>query len=149
LLFIDTDIAIGMIHGKIDIEIIKEKVATTRKIAITSLSMYELYFGLYLIETRKKGKAKKEEIERERKAIEKLKEICIQVPLDDTSAEKAAMLYHDLANKGQEIAEYDCMIAATVLTQKDGSLLTGNVDHFKRIEGFPLVAFEINFSDEP
>ena len=142
LLFIDTDIAIGIIHEKIDFETLTARFGNEDQIAITALSMYELYYGLYLVELRKKGKAKKELIERERKAIENLKEKCTQVPFTDSAAEKGAKIFHDLASKGQEITEYDCMIAGTVLTQKGSSLLTNNVGHFNRIEGFPLVALD-------
>jgi len=148
LLFIDTDIAIGILHEKIDFETLTARFRNEDQIAITALSMYELYYGLYLVELRKKGKAKKELIERERKAIEKLKEKCTQVPFTDSAAEKGAKIFHDLANKGQEITEYDCMIAGTVLTQKGSSLLTNNVSHFNRIEGFPLVAFDANGPDD-
>jgi len=149
LLFIDSDIAIGIIYEKVDFEILKARLENDDQIAITSLSMYELYFGLYLVEIRKKGKVQKELIERERKAIEKLKEECIQVPFTDIAADRGVKIFHDLANKGQEIKEYDYMIAGTVLTKKDGSLLTNNINNFNQIEGFPLVAFDTKVPNDP
>ena len=60
----------------------------------------------------------------------------------DSTAERSAKIYHDLANKGLVIDEYDCMIAGTVLSQKDGTLLTNNTSHFSRIDGFPLISFD-------
>jgi predicted nucleic acid-binding protein len=148
LLIIDTDIAIGIIHGKIDLGQFRDRIVKDGQIAITSLSMYELYYGLYLVEFRKKGKARKEDIDRERLAIEKIKATFIRLPFDDVAAEKGAMIYHDLARRGQEIDEYDCMIAGTVLSQKGGALLTNNTSHFARMDGFPLVPFDSNANND-
>jgi tRNA(fMet)-specific endonuclease VapC len=55
-------------------------------------------------------------------------------PLTEEIADRAAELYGSLWKRGQLISDCDLLIAATALLN-DLVLVTGNEDHFQRIEG--------------
>ncbi len=59
--------------------------------------------------------------------------------LDMKSAETAGRIYADLERTGQPIGRADPIIAAIAL-ENGRSLVTGNVEHYKRIQnlGYPL-----------
>ncbi len=57
---------------------------------------------------------------------------------DSQCAEQAAKIYQDLKNRGLLIEAEDLLIAATSLANKL-KLATGNIKHFKRVEGLELV----------
>lgn len=139
MLYIDTDIAVGMIHGTLNIDEMQEKIGKDEKIAITAPSMMELYHGLYTMQYRKKGKVSNEKIQKEKASIELIKRTIIQIPFNVDAADSSSRLFHELAGKGQEIDINDCMIAATIVSRGDGALLTRNIDHFKHIPGLKLI----------
>ena len=138
-MYIDTDIAIGMIHGTLEIDDMQGKIGKDEKIAITAPSMMELYHGLYTMQYRKKDKVSNAKIQKEKASIELIKRTIIQIPFNVDSADLSSKLFHELAGNGQEIDINDCMIAATIVSRGDGALLTRNVDHFKRIPGLRLI----------
>ena len=53
------------------------------------------------------------------------------------SSKKAADIFNDLKSKGEIIELPDIMIASTVITNNE-SLITGNINHFKRIIGLKV-----------
>ncbi|MEX2726905.1 MAG: hypothetical protein Q6353_006610 [Candidatus Sigynarchaeum springense] len=55
--------------------------------------------------------------------------------------EKSPRTFHERSRKGENVDEFDCMIVGTVMSQKDGALLTNNAAHFNRIDGLRLVSF--------
>jgi tRNA(fMet)-specific endonuclease VapC len=59
------------------------------------------------------------------------------IPVNEEIALKAAELRANLIKKGQTVAHYDCLIAATALVQ-DWILVTRNTDHFKQVPGLQL-----------
>lgn len=59
------------------------------------------------------------------------------IPVDEEIALKAAELRANLIKKGQTVAHYDCLIAATALVQ-GWILVTNNTDHFKQMPGLQL-----------
>jgi tRNA(fMet)-specific endonuclease VapC len=58
----------------------------------------------------------------------------IVYPLTEKVVDRAAELYGSLWKRGQLISDCDLLIAATALLN-DLVLVTGNEDHFQRIEG--------------
>jgi predicted nucleic acid-binding protein len=135
LLYIDTDVAIDMIHKAVDLDEIKNVTDKNERIAITAPLMMELYYGLHAMEYNKKFKVSNEKIKKERFAIGKLKDATYQVPFDVDAAELSAKIFHELASTGQKIEVNDCMIAATILTRGDGLLL-------KRIAGLNIISLK-------
>ena len=53
------------------------------------------------------------------------------------SSKKAADIFNDLKSKGEIIELPDIMIASTVITNNE-SLITGNINHFERINGLKV-----------
>jgi predicted nucleic acid-binding protein len=52
--------------------------------------------------------------------------------------DRAAEIYGSLRRRGQPISDADLLIAATALLH-DLSLVTGNEDHFKRLDGLRII----------
>ena len=144
MLFIDTDVAIDIIHGLATLEQVTELVGAADQVAITAPSIYELYFGLHEMESRKARKISKAKLQDERQGIEKLCRALIHVPFGHVAAEKSANIYHGLVAKGVTIDQFDCMIAAVVLGQDGASLLTRNSDHFSRIVDLQLKSWRVD-----
>lgn len=59
-------------------------------------------------------------------------------PLTEEIVDRAAGIYGSLRRRGQMISEGDLLIAATALVH-NLVLVTGNVDHFQRVEGIRLL----------
>jgi len=59
------------------------------------------------------------------------------LPLDLGAAEHAARIRGDLEEQGQGIGTADYLFAGICLAQR-GTLLTGNLKHFKRVPGLKL-----------
>ena len=133
MIFIDTNIAIGIIHKQFDLERFQSLLPPFEKIAIASISMYELYYGLYYMVKNKKGKRSIQAIEIERESIKKLKESLIIVDLDDMAANYAAEIFHRLSEQGEIIEEFDCLIAGIILSTGSSKIITNNQEHFNRI----------------
>ncbi len=62
----------------------------------------------------------------------------IVYPMTEEVIDQAAELYGSLRRRGQLISDADLLIAATALLQ-DIALVTGNEDHFQRIEGLRVL----------
>ncbi|SRR5712691_10045513 len=59
------------------------------------------------------------------------------LPFDRDAAERYGQLRSDLEREGRRLADPDLRIAATVLAH-GGTLITGNVRHFRRIASLPV-----------
>jgi predicted nucleic acid-binding protein len=140
MIIIDTDIAINIIHASLDMDDMAKIIEPESKIAITSPSMYELYFGLYRMEYRRKNKPSMERIASEKKAIDHLEKILIHIPFNNKDARLGAQIFNELLSKGEEIDIFDCMISAIVLRQKECKILTNNREHFKRIRNLEIIS---------
>jgi len=134
MLYLDTNVAIGLMHGDFELEKLISTTSPNEKLAIASISMYEVYAGLYTMQYLKHFKKSKETIDKEAKSIEKLESVLIQVDFSTKAAKKGAELYFSLAGTGETIELFDCMIAGTILTNRDKNILTRNQDHFTRIK---------------
>lgn len=62
------------------------------------------------------------------------------LPFTAEHAEKAGILFRQLASEGQEINPADCMIAATALCEKQ-AIITSNPKHFERITGLEVITY--------
>lgn len=132
MLFIDTDIAIDIIHENLSLDVLREAFAEQESIALAAPSTFEIFAGLYNIKYRKKDRVPRKKIELEEQGIAQLMKSMHHVHLDWKAAKKGADFFYQLIREGKEIDPFDCMIAAIVLLQEDGKLLTRNVDHFNR-----------------
>lgn len=75
--------------------------------------------------------------ERQRKAILKLLDAIVTLPLNADAADRAAQVRRDLEARGMPIGMADSLIAGIVL-HADDVLLTRNRAHFERVEGLSL-----------
>jgi len=123
---IDTTFMIDLLRGNtnaikkaIDLEL-EDKVITTE------VSVFEIYYGIF----HRKGKNIKGYIKKLNKFLDKLEVF----PLDRKSSIKAAKIASELTKRGLEIGSHDCMIAGITLSNGCKTIITDNVEHFKRIK---------------
>jgi tRNA(fMet)-specific endonuclease VapC len=95
--------------------------------AVSSISAFELYAGVYL--TRHS--------EREKRKVDKLLNLVTVVAFDRLAAQEAARLRSELGSTDMPIGPYDLLIAAQALRSKC-TLVTANVREFSRIESLKL-----------
>ncbi len=139
LIFFDTSTIISLLHNKVDIQKIRQQISNEGFFAVTSISVYEIYFGIYQMEFRKKQQVSREKIKREKQAAQNFFGKLQVCHLRETDAIKAGKIFHQLKAKGKTIEQYDCLIAAIVINQKGEALITENVDHFSRIPQINLI----------
>jgi predicted nucleic acid-binding protein len=139
MLYIDTNVAIGLMHGDFELKILIAKARPNENLSITSIFMYELYSGLFIMQYVKRSKKSREYIDKEAESIERLKNALIQVDLSTKASKKSAQLYFSLAGSGEQVEPFDCMIAGTILAQGDKDILTMNRDPFIRIKELNVI----------
>ncbi|MGQ4834516.1 MAG: type II toxin-antitoxin system VapC family toxin [Candidatus Asgardarchaeia archaeon] len=127
---LDTDILIGLLRGKRDIlrqiKLLDEKDAI---FATTSINEFELYYGAY------KSKFKKENLRSVRALLQNLEILPFVYP----ATEIAGRIFSELSKEGKLIEVRDLFIASIAIAT-NGTLLTSNVKHFKRINGLKLIS---------
>jgi len=69
--------------------------------------------------------------------IRKLLDVISTVPLDEHSADRAALVRRSLEKSGTSIGMADSLIAGIVLVH-NATLLTRNLKHFERVTGLQL-----------
>ncbi len=97
------------------------------KAATTSISAFEVFFGAY------KSQLKSQNLNEVDKLLDRL-EI---VPLELSSAKKAAEISGKLAEKGQPIDFRDAMVAGVAVVN-DLTLVSRNKAHFARVKELKL-----------
>ncbi len=116
----DSDVLIDFLAGRdpaaarVDIEL------GARSLATTAVSRFELLAGA-----------------RDRTAeviVRRLLDAVATLPLDRESADRAAAVRRAVEAQGSPIGMADSLIAGIVLSCR-GTLITGNIKHFKRVEG--------------
>ena len=137
VLFVDTDMLIGILHESIDSADLASIFSQYNQIATTSANVYELYFGYYQLEYSKQ-KVTKEKLEREKQALHNLVQNLIVYNMTSQTAIKSAEIYHQLVSQGKQIENFDCIIASIIIKSSYNDLLTGNINHFKMIKGLIL-----------
>lgn len=125
MIFLDTDIIIDLLKGK---SYAKQIIGNHKEyMASTDINYFELLFGAL------KHKSQKEEL-----AIKELFSTIPTYPMSNACFEKAAKIATKLIREGKEIGQNDCFIAAIVI-ENNGTLLTRNTKHFKRIKELQLI----------
>lgn len=130
LALLDTDILSEVMKAKSPIVLARATAykAAFNQFTLSAISVMEIVEGLQ--------KAKREKALEE--FLEGLKPSRVLV-FDQACAEMAGRIYGDLERIGQPVGRADPMIAATAL-QHNLVLVTGNIDHYERIQklGYPL-----------
>jgi tRNA(fMet)-specific endonuclease VapC len=121
LILLDTDICIELLRG--NAKVIEKRQSYDENVAVSFMSVAKLYYG-----------AEKSDHVPENNSL--IEEFLLTVEIIHSDVEilkKFGGLKAILAKSGHILADADIFIAATVLV-KCSMLITGNVNHFKRIE---------------
>ena len=120
---LDTDLLIAILRGKQEAYNTTLQIEQEAKAATTAINAYEIYFGAH------KSQLKNQNIKEADNLLQKLEVI----PLELSSAKKAAEITAKLAAKGQPIDYRDTLIAAIAI-DNNLTLVTRNKTHFGRIK---------------
>ena len=131
MIFLDTNAVIAVMNDapRKVADILAERLAAREQIAISSIVLFELWFGIAK-STRKSGNA------------EKLNDLLgapiQQLAFDSEDALVAGQVRQELAIKGTPIGPYDVLIAGQAL-RHGATLATANSKEFKRVRGLKCV----------
>lgn len=121
---LDTDIAIDYLRGSQEV---KDKLARLKGLFITSMSLAELFFGVY-------------DSKNVDKHYSKLTDFLAGVKilnLDFTACTHFGKIKSNLKKQGKIIGDFDIMIAAVTIVN-NFALITKNVKHYKNIKELKL-----------
>lgn len=121
---LDTDISIDYLRG---VEEAKEKLAKLNNLFITTITLAELFFGVYNSKNTAKHYSK---------LMDFLAGVKI-LNLDFSACTLFGKLKSNFKNKGKFIGDFDAMIASITIAN-NFMLITKNVKHFKNIEELKL-----------
>jgi tRNA(fMet)-specific endonuclease VapC len=122
-LVVDTSIFIDYLRAKDKKKTELYRIPNSKRIYISSVTLYELLMG-----------ATNEE---KRKDVHLLTEDTIVLPFDDAVSIRASEIYHDLRKINKMIEFRDIFIAATCLVY-NLPIKTTNKIHFQRIKGLKI-----------
>ncbi len=129
MICLDSDFMISLLRGNEDAKAkVKKLEEASKNIVSTAINALELYIGIVAID----GISGKR-IENTRTFISNL----TILPLDASSAERAAYILNTLKKLGKPIGLKDSLIAGIALEHK-ADLLTRNVKHFERVSGLKI-----------
>ena len=123
---LDTSVCIGVLRQRPGMVQRLRQFAPT-DCAISMITVYELFCGV--------EKAKNPA--QERLKVKRFVGAIIELALDRGAAEAAARIRADLERQGCSIGPYDLLIAGQSLAS-DLTLVTGNVQEFRRVAGLRL-----------
>lgn len=129
-MILDSTFLVDVLRGEGTVEELLGEVDTSGPPFVTSVTIMELYEGIYLAES----------TERERAIVEELLDGVNEIPFDRACAKRAGQINAELVTTGQPVDETDVMIAATALDY-DLPVVTRNVDHFDRIEALDVLSY--------
>src|SRR3989344_7892680 len=124
MICLDSDFIIDFLRGEEKaiekIKVYKDEVTTTE------VTKFEVFFGIYI---------KKKIDEHEEKSAQLFFDSIEILPFDDGCGREAASILTTLSKEGKTIEQNDCFIAAIMRRHGCTKIITGNIDHFKRIKG--------------
>lgn len=126
MILLDTDICIHILRG--NKKIIEERRKYPDQVAVSFMTLAELYYGA----------EKSANPTKNRSLIEQLLLTLAVINSDNQIMHRFGMLKASLEGLSIPLADADLLIAATAL-EKCNLLVTGNIKHFSRIAGLPLV----------
>jgi predicted nucleic acid-binding protein len=124
---IDSDLLVAILRGNADAQSKMDELDTEGRNATTSINAFEIFYGAARSSKREKN------LDEAKRMISRLE----VMPLDIESANKAAVVAADLAEKGEQIDFRDVLVAGIALTN-ELSLVTKNARHFARIRNLTL-----------
>ena len=126
LYLLDTDTLVFYLRGRPEV---KQKVLSVPPgdLCTSAMCIGELYYG-----------AAKSQKQAERKAeVDRLRAVLMSIPLQGAVLERFGRLKATLEAQGERLVDADLLIAATAL-ENNLTLVTGNLKHFRRVQGLKL-----------
>ena len=123
---LDSDTLIHFLRGHEGIAA-RMKELDPSALAVSSISLGELYYGAFLSEQRPANL----------ELLDRLRSMMREIPFDGRSAILFGRVKSDLRRQGQLVSDSVLFIAATALVH-DGVLVTGDTGHFERIPGLRI-----------
>lgn len=97
----------------------------------TQINMYEVITGLFFKNSSSSKLLQVQELFQDIRVL----------LLDDTGIIKSAEICADLMKRGEIIEDCDCLTAGIALSKGVTTIVTKNVDHFKRIKGIKVETY--------
>lgn len=108
------------------------KIAESKELLLTTqVNMYEIIRGVFL------GDNPSSDLLRAKEVFENIRVL----QLDDNGIIKSAEIFADLVKKGKMISDFDCITAGIALSKGATTIVTKNIDHFKRIKGLIVESY--------
>ena len=124
---LDTNVVIDYLRQTKETEGLIEKLHLRfDEVALTAITVYELLLGVEYLG----GK--------DRPEVDAMIKSSVILPLSEETSREAAKVSAELRRAGQHIGIADELIAAICITF-DACLLTGNIDHFRRIGSLQIM----------
>ena len=114
------------------------------RFAIASPSLFEIYYGFEYVKSAKKFRTEKKFLQRIKEEELRLKQILVDIDvfsITNASIQLAAKIAAGLDATGQEIDQFDSLIAAVILSNGYSKILTGNFKYFTRIDGIEVLNY--------
>ena len=127
---LDTSAVIDLFRGNRGIKEFLE--ANKEPLAATTMSYLELFFGLNPKDA-KHGK----EAEYYREFFKSL----YNIELTKDSCELSSEIFWSLKKEGKMIEQFDCVIAAMLISNGINKILTGNPKHFEKIKQLNVISY--------
>ncbi len=128
---LDTDFIVDLLRRSHDAERKLESLLSDGdRLTTTPLNASELFKGAY------RSSRPLEEAKKVRRLLETLDVLDFSIAASETFGK----LSSELTNKGQDIGDFDLLIASIALTHGE-LLLTRNTKHFSKIPGLPLETY--------
>jgi len=127
---LDTSAIIDLFRGNRSIKEFLD--ANKEPLAATTMSYLELFFGLNPKDA-KHGK----EAEYYREFFKSL----YNIELTKDSCELSSEIFWSLKKEGKMIEQFDCVIAAMLISNGINKILTGNPKHFEKIKQLNVISY--------
>lgn len=118
----DSSFIVDLLRGRPDAFLFLRTMQNPRAVAVSSITIFELF---------------------QYRGFQNIDGFMTQVLVIDVTleiAKVAGLIQKELVNRGLEIDNEDCIIAATALLEKM-PLITKNVKHFSRIKGLQIFTY--------
>jgi predicted nucleic acid-binding protein len=130
---LDTDFLVALLRGSPEAARKAEELDSLEaEISTTSMNALEIYLGAF----RSKRSVENLELSKVKQADDLLSSIGV-LPLTLESSRKSSEILSELMRRGEPIGLRDAIIAGTALVN-GYTLLTRNVEHFKRVTGLSV-----------
>lgn len=127
---LDTSAIIDLFKGNQNIRIFLD--GNDEPLAATIMSYLELSFGL---------NPENPKHAEEGKYYKEFFKSVYNLDLSQSSCEEASKIFWKLKKEGKEIEQFDCVIAASFISEGINKILTGNPKHFDRIKELSVISY--------